>query len=218
MVSARHSRTGMTLIELLVGMLVTALALTAGYAAFTFIIDRRAQLQHTVDPTVRAAALHRTLGAWLHDASFQIPTTVPPSTNVSLDPNSAQDVLRFTTTAATPLRTDTTTVAISVNTDALVRPRGLIALLTPSVGADSLRMALDSTVTGLRVEYLVNRGGHAEWFGTSDYVSLRSHDPAGVARGALDPRAIRVTLLLPASAAAPPVARLAIVHPFWRHP
>lgn len=207
----------MTLIELLVGMLVTALALTAGYAAFTFIIDRRAQLRNTVDPTIRAAALHRTVAAWLHDASFQLPTKVPPTMTVSLDPNAAQDVLRFTTTAATPLRTDTTTVALSVNTDAMAGPRGLMALLTPSVGPDSLRIPLDSTVTGLRVDYLIDRSGHLEWLGTTEYVTLRSRDSVGVARGALDPRAIRVTVLFPASAAVPPVARLAIVHPFWRH-
>ena len=61
------SRRGLTAMELMVALAVTALAAAIGTATLALLVDRREPLREASSATERAAAVRQTLGAWLED-------------------------------------------------------------------------------------------------------------------------------------------------------
>lgn len=144
-------RSGMTLVELVVGLAIAALVAGGGYGALTTIVDRRAALAAAAAPTVRAAAVRHTLLAWLEgielvaDGSGQSFVLVDRQYRGVPD-----DELTFITTARTPLGGEGAIVTLRVEHAGAPAGRGLVALLQERGTGRTMRLVLDSTVTSLR--------------------------------------------------------------------
>ncbi len=213
MIPVSRERHGLTLLELIVGLVVVALMVTAGYATFGAVIDRRAQIQETLDPVARAATLRHTLAAWLRVGQLQVAIGAVPQDGLHLGMGGWDNQLRFVTTAPTPMRTTPVTVFLYVNTTNPRLPRGLVALLTPQVGADSMHVQLNPVITGMRVELLPDTSNGLSWMSLQDF----TRDSASVnGKPARPPIAVRLTLLAATPDALPPLLRLPIVVPVRR--
>src|SRR5262245_23485900 len=66
------ARRGMTLIELVVALAITALAVTSGFQAYATISDRRSTAVAHADSTASAFAVRETLASWLSNARLTI--------------------------------------------------------------------------------------------------------------------------------------------------
>jgi Tfp pilus assembly protein PilV len=139
----------MTLMELLIALVITGMALAAGYGALATVIDRRMQSNSEVDEVVRASTVRRTLVNWLQHGQIQFMTGGIAAQGQSKF-GSESDELRFVTTASTALRSDSTTVDLYVyppdpsGLGDFSTPHGLVAILTPTSSA----MAGMQTATG----------------------------------------------------------------------
>ena len=127
-------RAGFTLMEVMVGLTVAALALTAGFATLAFISDS----QHPVD---RAAALaltgattRRLLTDWLGESRLRVSRRGEYFQGLDGEERgSPSDELIFPTTASTPLGVGTTVVRLYIDRDEDTPERGLVAELTELV-------------------------------------------------------------------------------------
>jgi prepilin-type N-terminal cleavage/methylation domain-containing protein len=180
-------RPGMTLLELVVVLAIGGMVLAVGYATFASTIDRRAQAARATADGARIAGVRRALASWLDGARPQLPQAG------TTDPRSAGE-LRAITRASTPLGALQTTLRLYVDHKSIGRGDGLIAVLRPIAGMDSLRLVLDSSARALSVEYLVALGGRRTWLppaeaeaGTPLAVRIRieSDDPVAAAAFAL---------------------------------
>lgn len=162
------SRRGLTAIELMVALAVTGLAAAIGTATLGLLVDRRAPLREVSSPTERAAAVRRTLVAWLEDAHGPLSplsgNTVAAFELLDLKRRGhPADELLFTTSAPTPLGTSDALVRLYVDDDQRTPERGLVAELTAWPGDRPLRMELDGAVTGMEVLCLTDLGGSGKW-------------------------------------------------------
>lgn len=158
------SRRGMTLIELVVGLVVTAITTMAGFGTIGLLIDRRTAAADAVRETVRASAVRRTITSWLEGIrlvpgeegrSFQL---VDRATHGSPD-----DELTFVTTAPTPVGGENAIVRLYVERDPRAPQRGLVAEMQDWSGAHVLRVPLDSAVTSLDIRCRTGILGRMEW-------------------------------------------------------
>jgi Tfp pilus assembly protein FimT len=62
----------MTLMELVIGLVITSLMATAGAATFSTLIDHRRTIRQATKDVERAAALRETLRSWLIAGTVQI--------------------------------------------------------------------------------------------------------------------------------------------------
>lgn len=260
-------RSGMTLLELLVALVVTGIALVAGYAALSTVIDRRMGANAAIEQAARAASIRRTIVDWLAHGQLQfatgtgVPQDAMSSTDLGMT-GTANDQLQFVTTASTPLHRDSTVVQLYVNTpDALsygttITTPGLIAVLTPTQSAQnaalqassedpgaaaswgsspfartgggsgqsggdlldednlqwgSFAISLESAVTGLQVDYLVQQFAQGQateppqWIPSSQWQSQRGNG--------MSIMAVRLTLYAQGRQRLPPVLVPPIVVP-----
>lgn len=181
----------MTLLELTVGLVVTGLIVAAGYAAFGTVIDRREQTTRVMAETARAAGVRRTILRWIDGAVPQVATTVT-------DPSTIAQ-LQFNTYAETPIQSPVTTVRLFVSNGSDGLGRGLIAMLHPSTGVDSLRVTIDPDVNGMLVQYLIASAGTPMWV-TADAVGNTTPAAIRVQLSATDPQ-LASALALPIEAA-----------------
>lgn len=196
------SRRGLTAMELIVALAVTGLAAGIGTATLAVLVDRRAPLREASSATERAAAVRRTLVAWLEDAHGPLSplsgNTVAGFELLDLKRRGRPaDELLFTTSAPTPLGTADALVRLHVDDDDRTPERGLVAELAPSPGDLPLRMELDSAVAGLEVLCLTDLGGSRKWL------------PSFVSSQAV-PRGIELRLQPSRSAPLDPLLRLPI--------
>lgn len=161
-------RRGMTAVELVVALAITALAASIGGAALHVLGDQRGRLLATTERDERAAAVRRTLVAWLEGAhgsesmgierggvSFQL---LDGTRN-----GRAADELLFATTAPTPLGRAEALVRLYVDADVRSPEHGLVAELTAWPGAATMRVVLDSAVTALDIRCLTELLGGRRW-------------------------------------------------------
>jgi prepilin-type N-terminal cleavage/methylation domain-containing protein len=154
--TARTTRSGMTLIELLVAIVITGMTLAAGYGALTTIIDRREQAQTAMLDLTHAVTVRNTLIDWLSHATLQLPTggvQAPGAmSSMSLSMNGDDEELRFITTAQTPLRRDSTIVVLATSASGSTALYGwsgvgLAASLVPSLSAQQELSTASNTGT-----------------------------------------------------------------------
>ena len=157
-------RAGFTLLELLVGLTVASLALSAGFATLTFVRDRGERAEEESRVAVGGAAQRALLMDWLAAARFRAPAGEQFQGNDVVENGDTLDTLRFPTTAATPLEGAVTVVGLSIDTDPETPEQGLVAELTGVVlGAEVRRMELVPQAVGLNIRYLPNVAGEVEW-------------------------------------------------------
>jgi type II secretory pathway pseudopilin PulG len=154
----------MTLLELLVGLTVTGLALTAGFGALGMVGDRRARLEASMNAVAHAATLRADIVAWLGDARLVAEEGGPNFRG--LDGSRGRlpdDDLTFLTTAPTALGTGETIVRLYVDRDSATAERGLTAAFAEWRGLGHSRLELDTSVVGLDVRYLSGVLGRRAW-------------------------------------------------------
>ena len=164
----RASVSGMTLLELVVGLTVTGVALTAGFGALSLIGDRREQALQAVNAVARAAAQREALTSWVAGARLMPDESGPQFRG--LDGAAGEipdDDVTLLTTAATPLGQGETLMRLYVDRDSATPERGLTAAFAAWTGhrgpGTALRVALDSSVAGLDVRYVTGLRGRREW-------------------------------------------------------
>lgn len=196
------NRRGMTLIELVVGLAVTAMAATAGVGTLGLLVDHRHDAAEAVRETVHASAVRRTVLSWLEGIrlipgdegrSFQL---IDRTTRGRPD-----DELTFVTTAPTPVGGENVIVRLYVEHDARLPEHGLVAELQDWSGARVVRVALDTIVTTLDVRCRTAVFGRAQWM-------------PGWLSAALLPRGVELRLGAERQAALDPLLRLPLTVAF----
>jgi type II secretory pathway pseudopilin PulG len=168
----------MTLLELVVGLAVTGLALAAGYAAFASVIDHRQRAEAATAAIARESAVRQTLASWLAGARLTVEESGPVFQGVDGVHGSHADAeLTLMTTAPTPLGVGNTVVRLFIDRDEETPERGLVAELSEWRGAARERVEIEPLAAGLEIRYL--SGIHAERQWLASWVSS-SVLPAGI--------------------------------------
>lgn len=185
----------MTLMELVIALLITGMIAAMGAAAFNSVLDNRASAKIATHAVTRAAATRALLVSWLSSARFSSDATRPPSAT-TLNLGEDDDALVVFVNTPTPIDYTEAVVHLFIDRDEETPERGLVAEMQSIEAATMVRTELDSTVTGLLVEYLdpqMNR-----WVPRKE----------GVVRA---PLAVRMTLSARPPDTLPPLLRLPIV-------
>lgn len=162
-------RRGMTLLELVVGVVITGFMAAAGAAAFGTIVDNRRVILESTEELERASALRDMLRTWIGSGTVQVQSEqvrarttraaqvrTARSTAVSTITASVStgDELRFTTSALTPALSPYVNVRLFVDGDAATPEQGLTIEYQVSAQAPLQRRQLDSSIVRMTVEYL----------------------------------------------------------------
>jgi len=158
------NRAGLTLIELVVALTITGLAMAAGYGAFGAIVDHRRRVEEASVAVARAAAERGMLESWLAGAHLTVEEGGPAFRGLDgVSGDSADDELTVHTTAPTPLGTGETIVRVYVDRDGRTPERGLTAALLEWRGTAAERLEIDPRVTGLQIRYRSSLLAGAAW-------------------------------------------------------
>ena len=171
----------MTLLELVVGLVITGLVTAAGYGAFATIVDRRSAVRAATVEVERTAALRETLRGWLAGGRVLVQQGGAPRAGGGVGGAEAvADEIIVSTYAPAPVAAPTVLLRLFVDDDPDTPERGLAVQFQPSV-EDSLRTReLEPRVHGLRVEYLDGRT--QRWIPAAEVATAQ-------------PTALRLTLL-----------------------
>jgi prepilin-type N-terminal cleavage/methylation domain-containing protein len=164
-------RRGMTLIELVIGVVITGLMAAAGAAAFGTIVDNRRVILESTAELERASALRDMLRNWIGSGTVQVQTQQVQARNTRAaqvrasamqgtgqpaitSAVSTGDELRFTTSALTPAMAPYVNVRLFVDGDASTTEQGLSIEYQVTPQAPLQRRQLDSSIVRMTVEYL----------------------------------------------------------------
>lgn len=191
-------RSGFTLIELIVSLTITGIVLTAGYTAFSTVIDRGEASRHALDEVIRSQAEREQLRGWIGAARLPLEQGGPAFTGLdaTLD-HQADDALTFLTSAATPAASAETVVELLVDRDERTPARGLVARITPWPGGTTTVIEIDPRVTELSIRYHSIQLGQRGWL------------PSWVSSTLL-PTAVEITLI---GGELPPLLRVPLLIP-----
>jgi len=160
----RPSRAGMTLLELVVGLTITGLALSAGFGALAALGDRRQRMDVTMDAAAHAALVRAELVSWLGGAHLLAEEGGPSFRGLDgVRDRLPDDGISFLTTAPTPLGTGETVVRLFVDHDSATPQRGLTAEFLEWRGSSVSRLQLEPEVVALDVRYLSGVMGRPAW-------------------------------------------------------
>jgi len=161
----REGARGFTLMEVLIGLTVAALALTAGFATLGFISDSDEPVDVASALALRGATTRNLLTEWLGGARFSAGRMGETFQGFDAEVFGAQtDELIFPTSASTPLGVGTTTVRLYVDLDEGTPERGLVAALTELVTDEPRVVELIPEVGALEIRYLLPiEGTTGEW-------------------------------------------------------
>jgi prepilin-type N-terminal cleavage/methylation domain-containing protein len=173
---------GMTLLELVIGITVTGLALSAGFGALTMLGDRRQRMDAAMDEVAHAATVRADIAHWIGGAHLLAEEGGPNFRGLDgVKSRIPDDELTFLTTAPTPLGTGETIVRIYVDRDSGTGEQGLTAAFAEwrGAGVGVTRVELAPRVVGIDARYLsgVMGGGRPVWL--SSWISSTLL-PAGV--------------------------------------
>ncbi len=167
MISRRSGPAGFTLIELIVSLTITGAVLSAGFAAFRTVLDRRDVAAAMLDEIARAAGERELLRSWIEAA--RLPHQGEPAF-AGLDALSGKlpdDNLTLLTAATAELDGVEAIVRLGVDRDERTPERGLVARLTSWPAGERRTVEIDRRVTGLELRYfslpLGDRGWLPSW-------------------------------------------------------
>ena len=185
-----QSRAGMTLMELIVGIVITAAVATVGAAAFASIIDHRRVILTASTEVERASALREMLRSWIASGSVRITTGGARGRNNAaavrrieierLNASSIQavtaaastgDELTFTTSALTPSMAPETIVRLFVDGDPNTDEVGLTIEYQGPNNAPLQRKQIDPSILQMTVEFLDRRTN--QWYPYSQAASTQ---------------------------------------------
>lgn len=167
MISRRPAPAGFTLVELIVSLIITGAVLSAGFAGFGAILDRRDVAASILDEANRSSGERELLRSWIEAA--RVPHQGEPAF-AGLDAlygKLPDDGLTFLTAATTELDGVATVVHLAVDRDERTAERGLVAHLTSWPAGGRRTLEIDPQVTGLELRYysvpLGDRGWLPSW-------------------------------------------------------
>ncbi|MBP6669024.1 MAG: hypothetical protein KA180_06215 [Gemmatimonadales bacterium] len=173
----------MTLLEVVVGLTITGVAVSAGYAALATALDHRDRAEAALTAGLEAANIRRELRAWLGGARLTVEEDGPGIrgldgvVEVGQSGLVSDDRLTLLTTAATPLEATEVIVTLFVDRDSLTPATGLVAHLKAWRGREETVVEVDPRVTGLAIRYFSEPLGHRGWL--PSWIS-RSLLPSGI--------------------------------------
>ena len=192
-----RGRAGMTLLELLVGLTITGLVLAAGYAALASVADHRRRASEAAEEVARAAAVRRTLTAWLAGARLEPFQGGPEFRGVDgTDGAHDDDELSFLTAVPIGARAYPT-IRLYVDRDEKTPERGLVAEVGEWRRPESERVVLMPEATGLEVRYLSGISAERVWL------------PSWIS-GTVLPRALELRVAATGADTLPPLLRLPV--------
>lgn len=159
------NRSGMTLLELIVALAITGLAVSAGYGAFATLADRKDAAGVAAERALRDASARASLSTWLAAARLTIREdevefrAIDGLTREKL----ADDDLTFFTTATTPIAVGGSIVRLFVDRSDSTVERGLIAELREWNGMRSTLVELVPAASGLDTRLLTGVFGSRQW-------------------------------------------------------
>lgn len=156
----RAAAAGFTLLEMVVALAVTGLAVSAAYAGLASLADARRTSRAASEPLAAAAARRRALTGWLRSAYFLF-----GSTHLQ-DGATSRDAVSFAVPDGGPLHPGPHRVDLYVDLNPTTSARGLVAVLTPLRGAspgppDTVVLAPEAT--GAEIRYRVQERGERRW-------------------------------------------------------
>ena len=174
-------RRGMTLMELIVGLVITATMAATGAAAFGSIIDHRRIIKQSTVDLERASALRDQLRLWIGSGTILtqsggVPnvggrsSTVPGTSSVGAA-SAVGDELTVITTAANPANAPSMRMRIFVDGDDATPERGLTLEYQTTNQAPLQRLQLEPSIGGMKVEYLDQRTGR--WRPASEAATIQ---------------------------------------------
>jgi prepilin-type N-terminal cleavage/methylation domain-containing protein len=192
---------GFTLMEVLIGLTVAAMALTAGFATLGFITDTDEPVDVASALALRGATTRNLLTEWLGEARYQVGRMGISFQGLDDEVYGTEtDEIIFPTTASTPLGVGTTTVRLFVDQDRDTPERGLVAELTDLPADEPRLVELVPEVGSLELRYLLPiEGTVGEW--VDGWISNRL------------PRAVEVVLGPSAYDTLPPLLRYPLLVP-----
>lgn len=166
-VSRRRPRAAFTLLELIVAITVTGIAIASGYAAFGTLADRRQIEVGRSDVDARAAGVRRMVREWVAATRLTLEETTPfrglDDVRLGADGSRPNDDLVFLTSAPTPLGDGVTQIRLFIDRTDSTAERGLVAELIEWKGTRSMRVEIAPEVDGFDVRYLSGILGARQW-------------------------------------------------------
>ncbi len=158
------NRAGLTLIELVVALTITGLAMAAGYGALGAIVDNRRGVDAASAAVARATAERGMLESWLAGAHLTVEEGGPAFRGLDgVSGDSADDELTVLTNAPTPIGAGETILRIYVDRDERTLERGLTAAFVEWRGTATRPLEIDPRVTGLDIRYRSSLLSGAAW-------------------------------------------------------
>jgi prepilin-type N-terminal cleavage/methylation domain-containing protein len=193
-------RPGFTLIEVLVGLTIAALTLTAGFATLGFVRDRADAAEIASATALHGATTRQLLTEWLWGARLRVSNQAWPIQGVDLEEQGVpSDELLFPTTARTPLHVRQTLVRLFIDRDEETPETGLVAELQARQQDEPRRVELVPQAGALNLRFLPDLPD-AEWI---DFWMGQSDLPKAIelvvlpAAGDSLPALLRYPLLVP---------------------
>ena len=205
---AQRPRAGMTLMELMVGLTLTAMMAATGMAAFGSIIDHRRTITRSTVEVERASALRDQLRLWIGSGTVLIQTGGVPNiggrNSVAIVGGSVTaaaatgDELTVNTSAANPANSPNARLRLFVDGDDATPEHGLALEYQASNQSPLQRMQLEASIGTMTVEFLDQRT--SRWRPASEAATIQAI-------------AVRLTLGAPRDSTIAPLLTLPLVFP-----
>jgi prepilin-type N-terminal cleavage/methylation domain-containing protein len=158
----------MTLIELVVALAITGMAVSAGYGTFAMLADRRDNAARNATAMLRESSKRASLVRWLEAARLTIEEDDIQFRGIDGGARSGVDVVPdddivFFTTAATPVARAGTIVHLYIDRRDDTPERGLVAELREWKGTHAERVELVPNAVALDGTYLSGLFGARQW-------------------------------------------------------
>lgn len=156
---------GFTLMEVLIGLTVAALALTAGFATLGFISDSDEPVDVASALALRGATSRNLLTEWLGEARYRVGQRGVSFQGLDDEVYGTEtDELIFPTTASTPLGVGTSVVRLFIDREDDTPERGLVAELTELPTDEPRLVELVPEAGSLTLRFLLHiEGTTGEW-------------------------------------------------------
>lgn len=155
---------GFTLIELIVGLAVSSIAIAAGFATLALVQDRGGAAEEANRAALSGATQRAMLMDWLASARYESPTGAVFQGLDAEDGRTPIDELVFPTMARTALGNASTVVRLYIDGDPETEETGLVAeLIGTALGAETRLIAIAPSAAGMDARYLPEADGSGEW-------------------------------------------------------
>jgi prepilin-type N-terminal cleavage/methylation domain-containing protein len=193
-----RARSGFTLVELVVALTVSAVALTAGMLTLAAVQDRAVHAEELSHAVASGATQRAMLVEWLSSATVRAVTGEQFEGMQADEGGRIVDQLMFPTTARTPLHVSSTVIGLYIDLDPDTPERGLVAEMTGMNFREEVRrMELVPQAGAMEIRYLGLTQGVPIWEDTWE------------ARNRL-PRLVEITLHPAPGEVLPPLLQLPI--------